>query len=58
MQISGVSLKVFETETKVTKEVIKKYRNNCYNSAMTCTREILSQIDNTLAESRPRKKEE
>ena len=58
MQISGVSLKVAETEIKATEDVSKEYRNNGYNSAMTCTREMPLPIDTRFAESRPRKKGE
>ena len=40
MQTSGVSLEVVETEIEVTEEVLKKYCNNGYNSAVSCAREM------------------
>ena len=55
MQNSGVSLEVIETEIKATRKVLKKYRNNGYNSAVACTRQMLLQISSWFAESRPRK---
>ena len=56
LQTSGGSLKVVETEIEATEEVLKKYRNKSYNSAVTCTRETPLQIDSWFAESKPRKK--
>ena len=58
MQTAGVLLEVVETEIKVAKEVIKKYRSNGYMSAVTCTREMPLQIDSWFAESRPERKGE
>ena len=52
----GVSLEVVETEIKATEELLKKYRNNGYDSALTCVREMPLQIDSWFAESRPRKR--
>ena len=54
----GVLLKVVETEIKATEEVLKKYRINGYNSAVTCERKIAEalQIDSWFAESRPTEK--
>ena len=40
MQTFVVSSEVVETKIKATEEVLKKYRNNGYNSAVTCAREI------------------
>ena len=41
MQTSGVSLEVVDTEIKATEKVIKKYRNNGCNSAVSCVGEIV-----------------
>ena len=60
MQVSGALLEVIETVIKATKGVLKKYRSNIYNSAVTYGREIVEalQTDSELAENRPTKKEE
>ena len=42
MQTSGALLEAVEIEIKATEEVLKKYRNNGYMSAVTCTREMAS----------------
>ena len=47
MQISGVSSEVLKTEVEATEEVLKKYRYNGYNSAVSCASKIAEalQID-------------
>ena len=54
----SVLLDVVKTEIKATEELLKKYRNKGYDSAVTRAREIAEvlQIDNGYAKSRPRKK--
>ena len=56
MQNSGVSLEVIETEIKATRKVLKKYRNNGYNSAVVCTRQMLLQISSWVCRKQTQKK--
>ena len=58
MQTFGVSLEVVKTEIEVTEEVLKKYCNNGYNSAVSCARKMPEAllISSGFTESRHRKK--
>ena len=57
MQTSGVSLDVIEIEIEAAEEVLVKFRNYGYHSAMTCGVKLLRlQIDTWFVESRSREK--
>ena len=51
----SVSLEVVETEIRATEELLKKYRNNVYDSALTCACEIAEVLQMWKAEPEKRR---